>query len=217
MVRTHRATGYMASNQYGSQGPSSKIGRLRRYGGGSRYAKGSIVELESRGCNFTVADKSNIVLVSKRRVHEGPTYQHPDSCMSTTVTHDPQHRPHHSNGSRGPDDIVVTRLLEQSVAHGICYDPRAMHDFLCKTEPPGPAPPSAKVARACTTTHSMEQQKSGRYGNTVMFSRGAAPTLSGASSLLCWVNLRYKNHMKLESPTVILDRPESDNSSSRLT
>lgn len=115
MVRTYAATGYIASNNNGSQSLASKIGRLRGYGGGSRYGKGSVVEMDSRGGDFTSGDK-NHTYVTERSVYERPDLgPHPDSTMSTTVSHNPDHRPHDSTGSRGPDDIVVTHRVEQSV------------------------------------------------------------------------------------------------------
>ncbi|KAL8717324.1 MAG: hypothetical protein Q9225_005416 [Loekoesia sp. 1 TL-2023] len=115
MVRTYAATSYIASNNNGSQGLESKIGRLRGYGRGSRYGKGSVVEMDSRGGDFTSGDKSH-TYVTERRVDERPNLgSHPDSTMSTTVSHDPDHRPHDSTGSRVPDDIVVTHRVEQSV------------------------------------------------------------------------------------------------------
>lgn len=109
MVRTHGATGYIAANSNGSQGLGSRIGRLMGYRGEGRSEKGSIIQMESRGGDVTLADKTHVVVV-ERIVDE------PNSSMSTTVTHDPQHKPHNSDQSRGPDDIVVTHRVEQSVS-----------------------------------------------------------------------------------------------------
>lgn len=116
MVRTHAATGYIASNENGSRGLASKLGRLRAYGSGSRSGMGSIVELESRGGEFASSKDRKGPIVTERRIGERPKMgPHSESKMSTTVTHDPDHSPHNSSGSRGPDDIVVTHRVEQSV------------------------------------------------------------------------------------------------------
>ncbi|KAL9599955.1 MAG: hypothetical protein Q9219_003517 [cf. Caloplaca sp. 3 TL-2023] len=118
MVRTHGATGYIASNENGSQGIASKLQKLRAYGSGSRYGKGSVIEMDSRGGGRDEFPPANThdVYVSERRLNERPNIgPHPDSKMSTTVSHDPDHRTHDSTGSRGPDDIVVTHRVEQSV------------------------------------------------------------------------------------------------------
>ncbi|KAL8939076.1 MAG: hypothetical protein Q9216_003554 [Gyalolechia sp. 2 TL-2023] len=117
MVRTHAATGYIASNENGSRGLASKLGKLKAYGSGSRYGTGSVVEMDSRG-EFSSKDDKNkkSAFVSERRAAERPKIgPHSESKMSTTVTHDPDHRLHDSSGSRGPDDIVVTHRVEQSV------------------------------------------------------------------------------------------------------
>ncbi|KAL9604453.1 MAG: hypothetical protein Q9179_001842 [Wetmoreana sp. 5 TL-2023] len=46
-VRTHAASGYILSNENGSRGMGSQVGRLKQFGGGSRYGKESVVELDS--------------------------------------------------------------------------------------------------------------------------------------------------------------------------
>lgn len=113
-VRTHAASGYISSNSNGS-GLASKIGRLRAFRGGNKHAKGSTIELGSSGGDFPPSDKSH-VLVSQRRLEERPTIQpHRDSSTTTTVTHDPQHRPQGSAGSQGADEIMVTHRIEHSV------------------------------------------------------------------------------------------------------
>ncbi|KAL8923384.1 MAG: hypothetical protein Q9208_004654 [Pyrenodesmia sp. 3 TL-2023] len=113
-VRTHAASGYIASNSNGS-GLASKIGRLRAFRGGSKYTKGSTIEPGSSGGDFPPNDKGH-VLVSERRLEERPTIQpHTDSSTTTTVAHDPQHRPQGSGGSQGADEIMVTHRIEHSV------------------------------------------------------------------------------------------------------
>ncbi|KAL8730894.1 MAG: hypothetical protein Q9181_004510 [Wetmoreana brouardii] len=114
MVRTHAASGYILSNDNGSKGMGSQVSRLRRFAGGGGYGKGNVVELDSRAGELTTSDKSQHVLVSER---ERPELQpHSESRTTTTVSHDPDHRQHSSNESRGPDDIVITHRVEQSVS-----------------------------------------------------------------------------------------------------
>ena len=123
MVRTHAATGYITSNNNGggSRGLASKLGRLRSYGGGSRYeGDGSIVEMDSRGGDLNPKSK-NRVFVSERQVDDGqnldPTEEEMEARRRTTVVHDPDFATQHgSRGSGGGrDDILVTHRVEQSV------------------------------------------------------------------------------------------------------
>ncbi|KAL8688436.1 MAG: hypothetical protein Q9218_005655 [Villophora microphyllina] len=117
MVRTHAASGYILSNGDASRGGNSQIGRLRRLGRGSKYGKGSIVELESRGDDSIPSGKSHHVVVTERMVDETPNLRSPcESRTTTTVSHDPNHRQHSSNGSQGRDDIIITHRVEQSVS-----------------------------------------------------------------------------------------------------
>ncbi|KAL8834897.1 MAG: hypothetical protein Q9170_003539 [Blastenia crenularia] len=112
MVRTHAITGYIASNENGSQGLASKLGRLRAYGGGSWYGKGSVVEMDSRGGEFSSKHNKSQVLVSERGVDD----ESPALGPRTVVEHDPVGRMHHEfERGRGVDDIVVTHRVEQSV------------------------------------------------------------------------------------------------------
>ncbi|KAL8905159.1 MAG: hypothetical protein Q9207_002818 [Kuettlingeria erythrocarpa] len=112
MVRTHAASGYIASNSNPS-GLASKMARLRAYRGG-KHTEGSTFEMQTKGSDFPPNDRSH-VLVSERRLDDRLNIQpHLDSSTTTTVTHDPQNRPQGSGESPGVDDIVVTHRVEQS-------------------------------------------------------------------------------------------------------
>ncbi|KAL8951062.1 MAG: hypothetical protein Q9222_002934 [Ikaeria aurantiellina] len=104
MVRAHGTTGYMPSNEYGSRPAAS---RFKSFRSASQYGKGSVAEVESH--ELTPREKSRIN-TSIPRIRPQP-----NSRTTTTVSHDPDHRQHASNGSGGPEDIVVTHRVEQSV------------------------------------------------------------------------------------------------------
>ncbi|KAL8708852.1 MAG: hypothetical protein Q9220_006308 [cf. Caloplaca sp. 1 TL-2023] len=107
MVRAHGNTGYMPSNEYGSRPVAS---RFKSFGSARQYGKGSVAEVESH--ELTPHEKSR-VHTSERRLGSVPRMRsQPDSRTKTTASHDPEHT---SNGSGGPEDIVVTHRVEQSV------------------------------------------------------------------------------------------------------
>ncbi|KAL8668498.1 MAG: hypothetical protein Q9168_006873 [Polycauliona sp. 1 TL-2023] len=119
MVRTHGATGYMASsNGDTAKARPSRMGRLRSYGASSRFeGKGSVIEMDVR--DLTSSGKDDHTVVTQRSMHdlsEPDSRPHADSGTTTFVSSDYLPRKQSSKeSSGGPDDIMVTHRVEQHV------------------------------------------------------------------------------------------------------
>ncbi|KAI4162442.1 MAG: hypothetical protein LQ342_003857 [Letrouitia transgressa] len=96
-VRTHAASGYILSN-----GENSRTG-----GKLSKYGKGSIIQLSSRG-----KDKDNFSVTEAEVPRTRPKHE---STTEVTASHDPQDHGGRGSTGRGADDILITHRVEQSV------------------------------------------------------------------------------------------------------